>query len=67
VKEREFSKFAIIPSRWIVRPCGDSVLRFNRGALGRAVSPQTNGICERFHKSALNEFYRVAFRKRVYR
>src|SRR6058998_2612244 len=30
-------------------------------------SPQTNGICERFHKTALNEFYRVAFRKKVYR
>jgi hypothetical protein len=30
-------------------------------------SPQTNGICERFHKTALNEFYRLAFRKKVYR
>src|SRR5262249_858054 len=30
-------------------------------------SPQTNDICERFHKTALNEFYRVAFRKKVYR
>jgi len=30
-------------------------------------SPQTNGICERFHKTALNEFYRVAFRKKIYR
>ena len=30
-------------------------------------SPQTNGICERFHKTILNEFYRVAFRKRIYR
>jgi transposase InsO family protein len=30
-------------------------------------SPQTNGICDRFHKTALNEFYRVAFRKKVYR
>lgn len=29
--------------------------------------PQTNGICERFHKTMLNEFYRVAFRKRIYR
>src|SRR5579864_8118041 len=29
--------------------------------------PQTNGICERFHKTLLNEFYRVAFRKKVYR
>lgn len=30
-------------------------------------SPQTNGIVERFHKTILDEFYRVAFRKKVYR
>jgi transposase InsO family protein len=30
-------------------------------------SPQTNGIVERFHKTLLDEFYRVAFRKKVYR
>jgi transposase InsO family protein len=30
-------------------------------------SPQTNGICERFHKTVLNEFYRIAFRKKLYR
>ena len=29
-------------------------------------SPQTNGICERFHKTVLNEFYQVAFRKKIY-
>ncbi len=29
-------------------------------------SPQTHGIAERFHKTVLNEFYRVAFRKKVY-
>ena len=29
-------------------------------------SRQTNGICERFHKTLLDEFYRVAFRKRLY-
>ena len=29
-------------------------------------SPQTKGICERFHKTLLNEFYRVAFRKKIY-
>jgi transposase InsO family protein len=29
-------------------------------------SPQTNGICERFHKTVLDEFYRVAFRKKIY-
>ena len=28
--------------------------------------PQTNGICERFHRTILNEFYQVAFRKRIY-
>ena len=32
----------------------------------KAKSPQTNGICERFHKTMLDEFYRVAFRRRVY-
>jgi transposase InsO family protein len=30
-------------------------------------SPQTNGICERFHKTLLQEFYQVAFRKKLYR
>ena len=30
-------------------------------------SPQTNGIVERFHKTLLDEFYRVAFRKKIYR
>ena len=29
-------------------------------------SPQTNGIVERLHETVLDEFYRVAFRKRVY-
>jgi Integrase core domain len=30
-------------------------------------SPQTNGIVERFHKTLLNEFYRVSFRRKIYR
>lgn len=30
------------------------------------MSPQTNGICERFHKTILQEFYQVAFRKKLY-
>ena len=29
----------------------------------KAKSPQTNGICERFHKTILQEFYQVIFRK----
>ena len=28
--------------------------------------PQTNGICERFHKTVLHEFYQIAFRKKIY-
>jgi transposase InsO family protein len=33
----------------------------------KAKSPQTNGICERFHKTMLQEFYQVTFRKKIYR
>jgi transposase InsO family protein len=29
----------------------------------KAFHPQTNGICERFHKTILDEFYRVTFRR----
>jgi len=32
----------------------------------KAMSPQTNGICERFHKTILNEFYMLTFRKKLY-
>ena len=32
----------------------------------KAKSPQTNDICERFHKTILQEFYQVAFRKKMY-
>lgn len=28
--------------------------------------PQTNGICERFHQTIQNEFYAIAFRKKIY-
>jgi hypothetical protein len=33
----------------------------------KAAHPQTNGICERFHKTVLQEFYQVTFRKKIYR
>lgn len=32
----------------------------------KAKSPQSNGICERFHRTVLQEFYQVAFRKKIY-
>jgi transposase InsO family protein len=32
----------------------------------KAKSPQTNGICERFNKTILHEFYQVALRKKLY-
>jgi Integrase core domain/Winged helix-turn helix len=32
----------------------------------KARHPQTNGICERFHKTILTEFYQITFRKKIY-
>lgn len=32
----------------------------------KAYSPQTNGFVERFHKTMGEEFYQLAFRKKVY-
>lgn len=32
----------------------------------KAQSPQTNGICERFHKTILQEFYQITFRRKIY-
>ena len=36
------------------------------GRKTKVKSPQTNGICERFHQTVLNEFYKVTFRKKIY-
>lgn len=33
----------------------------------RARRLQTNGICERFHKTILQEFYQVALRKKIHK
>ena len=32
----------------------------------KAKHPQTNGICERFHRTIQEEFYATAFRKKIY-
>lgn len=32
----------------------------------KARSPQTNGICKRFHRTIQDEFYAIAFRKKVF-
>ena len=32
----------------------------------KARHPQTNGICERFHKTILDEFYQSALRRKIY-
>ena len=33
----------------------------------KARHPQTTGICERFHKTVLNEFYQSALRRKIYK
>src|SRR3954468_24939368 len=50
----------------VAEPC--KIMGSSRDSHSRtkARSPQTNGICERFHKTVLQEFYQVAFRKRIY-
>ena len=45
---------------------GITRLQFQRDSPAKTKSPQTNGIVERFHKTVLDEFYRVVFRKKIY-
>ena len=54
---------AAIPSIMDVSSTG---ARGCRSLATKTKSPQTNGIVERFHKTVLDEFYRVAFRKKIY-
>jgi hypothetical protein len=42
-------------------------LEESSGRVGTAPHIPDNGICERFHRTVLDEFYRVAFRKKIYR
>jgi transposase InsO family protein len=45
----------------------DASWQLQTSLVGSARSPQTNGICERFHRTIQEEFYSVAFRKKLYR
>lgn len=47
--------------------CGFRAKKMNTVKKTKVRSPQTNGICERFHKTMLQEFYQVTFRKKIYR
>lgn len=35
-------------------------------ATKKGMFTQTNGICKRFHKTILSEFYQITFRKKLY-
>jgi hypothetical protein len=51
-------------------PDGLTITRFPKeagGHRGAEIIMPDNGICERFHRTVLDEFYRVAFRKKIYR
>lgn len=55
------------PKRWHMSCIWRLRTSITRAPEPAARSPQPNGICERFHKAVLNEFYRVAFHIKVYR
>ncbi len=40
-------------------------IEFQRSVAAQ-LTAEANGIVERFHRTVLNEFYRVAFRRRIY-
>ena len=51
-------------------PDGLTISRFPEEAAdirGAEIIMPDNGICERFHRTVLDEFYRIAFRKKIYR
>jgi hypothetical protein len=45
---------------------GELALQENQSQEAKTKSTQTKGIAERFHKTVLDEFYRITFRKRLY-
>jgi Integrase core domain len=50
-------------------PDGLTITRFPKeagGHRGTEIIMPDNGICERFHRTVLDEFYRIAFRKKIY-
>ena len=57
----------ILPSGVLKDGSMAALIRSSKSLPTRQVaSPQTNGICERFHKTILQEFYQVTFRKKLY-
>ena len=70
VDKHDYQLFLAI-NRWIAKSI--AVLHFTpessydiEHTKTKVKSPQTNGICERFHKTILQEFYQVAFRKTLF-
>jgi transposase InsO family protein len=62
------------PARTFVLPAprvpdGLTITRFRKEAAdttGAEIIMPDNGICERFHRTVLDELYRIAFRKKIY-
>jgi hypothetical protein len=51
-------------------PDGLTITPFPKGngeQSGAEIIMPDNGICERFHRTVLDEFYRIVFRKKIYR
>jgi len=54
------------PGLGVLREARRAPLPALPGHKTKVKSPQTNGICERFHKTILQEFYQITFRKKLY-
>jgi hypothetical protein len=52
-----------VPDGLTINPLPQKEAANTRGA--EIITPE-NGICERFHRTVLDEFYRIAFRKKIY-
>ena len=52
-----------VPDGLTINPLSEESSRHQ----GAEIIMPNNGICERFHRTVLDEFYRVAFRKKIYR
>ena len=58
-------QFSFVRGRWTDAGTFESLNDIDHTKT-KVKSPQTNGICERFHITILQEFYQITFRNKLY-